>query len=107
MTNQYGNSVSAYSIDATSGVLTTVPGSPFAAGAGPTTAAADLTGKFLYVANGDDSTISAYAINSSTGALTAVAGSPFASPRAPYGIVVDPAGKCLYVANLLHNSVSS
>ncbi len=43
--------VSAYTIDATSGALKPVAGSPFAAGSGPISIAVDPTGKFAYVAN--------------------------------------------------------
>ena len=80
--NQASNDISAYSIDATTGALTAVPGSPFAAASSPTIASADPQGRFLYVSGrGSASTppvLSAYAIDASTGVLTALTGSPFA-----------------------------
>lgn len=67
-----GGSVSAFSIDS-SGALTPLNGSPFAAGACPSYVATDSSGGFLFVANGSpnntaNNTISAFSIDSS-GAL--------------------------------------
>jgi 6-phosphogluconolactonase len=71
-------SVSAFSVNASSGALIPIPGSPFPdAGLGPFGAAADPTGKFLYVSNVSSGCVSAYTITASSGALTAVPGSPF------------------------------
>ncbi|MHB1550209.1 MAG: beta-propeller fold lactonase family protein, partial [Vulcanimicrobiaceae bacterium] len=83
VTNASGvGSVSAYTINAATGALTPVVGSPFAAGSSspsgsssPWGVAVDPTGKFAYVANYDATNISAYTINAATGALTPVAGS--------------------------------
>jgi DNA-binding beta-propeller fold protein YncE len=49
--NARGYNVSAYTIDGTTGALTSVPGSPFAAGSDPQSVAVDPSGKFAYVAN--------------------------------------------------------
>jgi 6-phosphogluconolactonase (cycloisomerase 2 family) len=49
--NLYGNSVSAYAIDPTTGALAPVPGSPFATGVFPESVAVYPTGKFVYVSN--------------------------------------------------------
>ena len=73
--------ISAFKINASTGVLTTIAGSPFtASGAAssntPTPLAIDSSGRFLYASNGDDGTISEFTIDSTTGVLTAVAGSP-------------------------------
>lgn len=106
VTNGTSNSVSAYTICATTGALTPVAGSPFAAGAGPNTVAVDPTGKFAYVSNCCSENISAYKIRSS-GALTPVAGSPFAAGYGPQGVAADPAGKFVYVANVVSNDVSA
>ena len=78
----------ATAINASSGALTPVAGSPFAAGTTPTYVAVDFTGKFAYVTNSGSNNISAFKINASSGALTSVAGSPFATGNAPYGIAV-------------------
>ncbi|HET9167174.1 MAG TPA: beta-propeller fold lactonase family protein, partial [Candidatus Angelobacter sp.] len=80
------NSVTAYSVSS-AGVLTNVPGSPFATGGsgrsvvcyGMDRMVVTQVNSLLYVANTGNMTISAFHINPATGALTSVAGSPFAS----------------------------
>lgn len=78
--------VSAYSINATTGALTPV-GSPVAIATGPAMLAIDPQGAFLYVAcNGGPTHFGAllgYSINPSTGALTPLPSSPF-SPNDHY-----------------------
>jgi len=74
-----GGYVSAFSIDPTTGALTSVPGSPFAAGSVPVSVAVDPFVKFAYVANEHDNDISAYNINSATGSSDARSG--FAIPN--------------------------
>ena len=80
--------VSAYSIDATTGALTPV-GSPLATATGPTMLAIDPQGAFLYLAcNGGPThfgALAGYSINRSTGALTPLPGSPF-SPSDHYSM---------------------
>ena len=51
VTNENGMTVSAYTINATSGALTPVAGSPFGTGNGPSAVAVDPTGRFAYVTN--------------------------------------------------------
>jgi DNA-binding beta-propeller fold protein YncE len=82
------DNVSAYSIGA-NGVLTPVPGSPFAAGIAPVYVAVDPTGKFAYVTNLFDNNVSAYSIGAN-GALTPVPGSPFAAGIGPFGVAITP-----------------
>jgi hypothetical protein len=50
----------AYTIDSTTGALTQLSNSPFAAGPGSQSVAVDPSGKFAYVANHDFSNVSAY-----------------------------------------------
>ena len=85
--------VSAYAIDAVTGVLSGSGGS-LPAGRGPSSLATDRTGRFLYVANAYDDTISAYNVATS-GALTAN-GAPTPVSFNPIGVVVDPTGQNLY-----------
>jgi len=99
--------VSAYTIDNTTGALSPVPGSPFAAGTTPSSVAVDPSGKFAFVANSGSTTVSAYMIDSTTGALTPVPGSPFAAGMAPYSVVVEPSGAFAYVANSGSGTVSA
>jgi 6-phosphogluconolactonase len=77
--NKTSNDISAYTINATSGALTPVKGSPFGAGRrrGPIGVAVDPTGKFLYLTNYRSNDVSAYTINAISGALKRVKGSPF------------------------------
>jgi 6-phosphogluconolactonase (cycloisomerase 2 family) len=100
--NAVGNgSVSAYTINHSTGALSAVAGSPFAAGNNAYSVAVDPSGKFVYVTNensGVKGNISAYIINPSTGALSAMAGSPFASGNGPISVTVDPSGHFVYVA---------
>jgi 6-phosphogluconolactonase (cycloisomerase 2 family) len=76
----YGADVSGYiygfSVDDRTGILTSIPGSPFASGANAQLAV-DPSGKYLYASDaGTPSGVFAFAIGSS-GALTPVPGSPF------------------------------
>jgi 6-phosphogluconolactonase (cycloisomerase 2 family) len=91
------NSVAAFAINAGTGALTAVPGSPFATGgtfSGPIVI--DARSRFLYIANlTGSSSISGYTINSSTGALTPVPGSPRATVTQP-GLAIDSLGRRLY-----------
>ena len=76
------SAVTAFSINAKTGALTRIVGSPFATAPNPSSAVIDPAGRFLYVATSANKTfagtITAYAIDASTtGALTPIAGSPF------------------------------
>jgi DNA-binding beta-propeller fold protein YncE len=98
-----------YTIDATSGALTLIPGSPFAAGSSPGTVAVHALGRFAYVASLDFTGVASiwvYTINADSGALTPIPGSPFAVELATLEISVDPVGKFAYTANYLDGSIS-
>lgn len=86
--------IAAFSIDASSGQLTQVPGSPFSAGNGPVSLLA--VGSFLYVSNVQDGTLSGYSIDPTSGALTPLANSPFPIKAGP--LVASPFGGYLYTA---------
>ncbi len=94
-------SVYAYTIDPTSGSLTPVPGSPFTAGENPVSAAVDVSGRFLFVANNantaNGNSVSAFSISPDTGVLTPVPGSPFATSPFPLFVSTDPSGQYVYV----------
>jgi 6-phosphogluconolactonase len=69
--------VSAFTINATTGALIAVAGSPFTASGTPSTStptalAVDPSGHYLYVANGDAGTISVFTIAAGTGVLGTV-----------------------------------
>jgi 6-phosphogluconolactonase len=102
VSNNWSNNISAFEINTTTGALTEMSGSPFAAENVPISIAADPSGKFIYVAdNGLSGSISAFSIDSGTGGLTAVAGSPFAMGGPPSFVTVDPSGKFVYVTETL------
>ena len=98
--------VSAYTIDATSGALTPVAGSPFAAGSGSSSIDADPAGRFVYVTNLLNDTLSTFSIDSTNGILTRLdvdavtAGvQDLSVPDArPVSITADPTGRFVYVA---------
>lgn len=103
VTNRGANSVSAYAVDDSTGMLTEVQGSPFATGIQPAGVAVDRSNRFLYVANnyfGSAGNLSAYAIDATTGALTPLQGSPFKlAIELPHGLATEPSGRFLYVSN--------
>lgn len=104
--NIYGN-VYGYAINAVTGALSPVPGSPFPTGASPLHAIVDAKGQFLYVLNRGSGNVSAYSINPVSGTLEPVAGSPFASESEPLGMVLTPDGKLAYVVSWATYNVSA
>ncbi len=94
------NTISAYTINATTGQLTQVSGSPWATGELPQSITIDPSGKFVYVANQTSNNISAYTINGDTGALTPVPSSPFPAGDDPGSVAIDPTGRFAYANNL-------
>lgn len=108
--NHYSDNVSAYAIDASTGALTEVKGSPFGTSYGPYGVAIDPSGKFAYVANngaaGKPGSVSAFTLNPHTGVLVPVQGSPFAAGTNPLAAAIRPDGKYLYVLNYNSADVS-
>jgi 6-phosphogluconolactonase (cycloisomerase 2 family) len=96
--NGGSNDISAFRIDAATGALTPVAGSPFAAGANPLSVAFGAGGKFLYTANpgGTNSTLSGFSVDLTSGALSPLSGSPFPLSVSRY-IATDQTGAYLYV----------
>jgi len=89
-------SISGFSVDATSGALAPLSGSPFPI---PVShyIATDQTGAYLYVTSGTN--ILGYAIDATTGALTALPGFPVAAGANAYSMTIDPTNQFLYVTN--------
>lgn len=105
----FGN-VSMYTINSSTGTLTSVGPPVFTDDEGGRSLAVDPSGKFVYVASsgeGDTAgSISTYAINATTGALASIEtiSAPCAPPPSPgscspWSVVVDPSGKFAFVAN--------
>src|SRR5271156_5060179 len=63
------NDVAGFSIDCDSGRLTPVPGSPFAAGTGPSAIVIDPSGRYAYVSNSGSNNVSAFQIDQNSGRL--------------------------------------
>jgi len=110
--NGYGGSpgtVSAFTIDASSGALTPVAGSPFSVPTDPkasfgqslpNSVTVDPSGGILYVTDSWQADIWAYAIDEPTGALTLLPDSPFPAQDGPFSITVIPRGKFAYSSNM-------
>jgi 6-phosphogluconolactonase (cycloisomerase 2 family) len=92
------NSVRALSINATTGALTEITGSPYTTGTGPSAVLIDSTGSYLYVANRASNTISGFLVSSS-GALTQISGSPFTAGTNPLAIAEDNTHTYICVVN--------
>jgi 6-phosphogluconolactonase (cycloisomerase 2 family) len=103
-------SISAFSVNSSSGALTPVAGSPFGVptvggvGGNPILSLIfNPNGKSLYVKNDGGTgtgSLAAFSIASATGALAPLGGSPFALGISATGLAgMDPAGRFLYIAN--------
>jgi 6-phosphogluconolactonase (cycloisomerase 2 family) len=88
-----GTAVSMYSIDATTGVLTSI--GTVAAGVSPSSIAIHPSGKFVYVVNKDSNDIWTYTLNLTTGDLASIG--TLAATAGP--IVIHPSGKFAYVTS--------
>jgi YVTN family beta-propeller protein len=96
------SSVSMYTINSTTGALTSI--GMIAAGTGPDSVAVDAAGKFAYVTNFGSNDVSMYTIDATTGALASIG--TIAAGTGPVSVAVDPAGKFAYVTNFGSNDVS-
>ena len=112
--NAGSSNLSAYSVNASNGVLTPItnpdPLAPdpnfFSAGISPQQVTIDPSGKFALVANSGSDNVSVYEIDQSTGELTEVAGSPVLAGDSPQRVTVDPTGKFVFVPNSGSGDVS-
>jgi 6-phosphogluconolactonase len=106
--NSASNSISAYSINASTGGLVAL-GSPVPATGFPRHAAIDASGTFLYVTQSSSNSIAGYRI-ASNGALSSLgAAFPSASANAsgqPTAIAAEPGGKYVYVLHLVSSEIS-
>jgi len=94
--------VSVYTINATTGVLTSI--GTIAAGVSPSSIAIGPSGKFAYVANSGSNDVSMYTINATTGVLTSIG--TIVAGLSPTSIAIDPSGKFTYATNSGSNDVS-
>jgi 6-phosphogluconolactonase len=105
VSTQFGNGgdLEGFSINAVTGALTPLAGSPFASFLA-TGLQVHPSGKYIYVSD-EAKGIRAFSING-MGALTEIAGSPFPAGNEPFGVSVDLVGRFLYTANFVSNDVS-
>jgi 6-phosphogluconolactonase (cycloisomerase 2 family) len=89
--------ISAFHIDAATGDLTPIAGSPFVSGSSVTSLAFDAEGPFLYAAdaNGSTAAIFGFLVDRISGALSPLSGFPLALPLCNY-VVTDQTGAYLY-----------
>ena len=100
--NSGSNNVSMYSINTTTGILTSL--GLIASGTNPLSVAVDPTGKFAYVTNSGSNDVSMYTINATTGVLTSTG--MVAAGQSPTSIAIHPSGNFAYVTNSGSNDVS-
>jgi 6-phosphogluconolactonase len=91
--NVQDHTISAFTADGSTGILTTVSGSPYAAGTSvgglTTSLTATSTGSyFLYAADPQAKSVRAYTVDGNTGALSPLPGSPFPAGNAPMLLTV-------------------
>ncbi len=97
VTNNFSNTVSVFAIDATTGALSEVPGSPFFANNDPSNIVITPSGKFVYVSNPAIGMVTGFTF--ANGALAPVLNTPTLSGAGAIGLALDPGSKYLYVAN--------
>jgi 6-phosphogluconolactonase len=95
-----GRGFSVFSIDAATGGLSEIQGSPFTFGqnTGPAGIVLNQDGSVLYAAL-NVGKVAALNVNSTTGSLSAVTGSPFPAEFIASSIALVPSGKLLYVGS--------
>jgi 6-phosphogluconolactonase (cycloisomerase 2 family) len=100
--NNRGSNIAVLSLDASTGALTPVPGSPFPSGPQPGPMAIDPTGKFVLVADSGNNNLTPYTIDSTTGSLTAGTPASLGEQNSQPGVMaIDPSGKFVFVS--IHN----
>jgi 6-phosphogluconolactonase len=106
--SDYTGRVWAFAVDATTGSLTPVPGSPYLEGPGKGTefVVVDAFGQYLYATNREANEVTAYAIGAN-GTLTRVPGSPFPTGGLLPQRLVLSAKDRLYVSNTHSGTISA
>ena len=105
----------AFAADATTGLLSTLPGETIVSGNLPSTGYAtgiapggileDASGTHLYVTDSTGNIVIAYSITAN-GVPSQLASGVAATGSGPLGMVIDPSGKYLYLANSGSGSIS-
>jgi 6-phosphogluconolactonase (cycloisomerase 2 family) len=99
--NQVDSSASVFSVNAATGAVTNLSGSPVDLGPGGVNALAfSPVGGLVALADAVPNTVSMYSVDSAaTPPLSQVTGSPFATGRLPESVAFSPDGKLLVTAN--------
>ena len=98
--------IGVYRIDAQSGRLSPVPGSPFRSmGRSPFFVTFHPSGKYVYVASRFDGVL-AFAFDPDTGALSPIKGMPYPAGERTRSLAMHPSGRFLYATNAYSNTVS-
>jgi 6-phosphogluconolactonase (cycloisomerase 2 family)/uncharacterized protein YjdB len=109
VTDDTNNTVSAFEVNSSTGVLTAIAGSPFLnPGRASVAVTADPSGRFLYTTNDSSDNVTAYNIvqsGANSGALNLI-GPVVTGGSGPFGIAVEPSGHFAYVGNEGSNTVS-
>ena len=106
VTNAASANISVFRIDAQSGALKEVAGSPFFTGFNPYSSTVDPSGNRLYVTRPRDDVIAVFDIDAETGRLREVPGSPFASGGdKPAYVTFTQDGRRAYVNNMESNDI--
>ena len=96
--------VAGYYVNNDSGSLSSMPGSPFAAGLGPSSIYVHPSKKFVYVANSGEATISLFTVSKKNGGLVEVLPRT-ATGAQPESLVIDSAGQFLFVGCVGSNAI--
>src|SRR5271169_5051791 len=94
--------MSGFSIDASTGALSTIPGSPFAAGFAIRTPVIDAGGKRLHVSNG--SAVDCFEVDASTASLSEI-GVSGTNGQSSVALALDGTDNFLYVLDKLANQI--
>jgi 6-phosphogluconolactonase len=104
--------ISMYTINSGTGVLTATTPATVPTGFFPQGIAIDPLGRFVYTANSDDSSVSMFSINQTTGVLTPTTPAsvstliPGELLSQPSFLTVDPTGRFFYVTATLSNGAA-
>ena len=110
--NRGDGTISGYTIDATTGVLTSLPGYPYGGSTRASYVAADPAGDYLVALDNENGSegiaapgIDLFSVNGS-GILAALPGSPFPTDAGALAMAIAPNGNFGYTANVNSTSVS-
>lgn len=102
--------ISGFNIDATTGALSPISGSPFtsAVGSGPSAMVTDPKGRFVFATTaGASYSVWCFTIDPLTGQLTAAPGSPFSVAAGNLFALIDTTGTFFYIGSQSANGIEA